>query len=451
MSLLLVGTGCVSSRYAKKGAKFEEANLFEQASEAYLISLGADRGNVDATIGLKRAGQRAVDEKAVKVIKANESDDIKEAVYKYLEIKNLVSKSSAFGINFTVSEMATSSFEEAKPRYIEQIYGQAHAHLEAENFQQAQVLLTEIKTIDPNYGGDVDDMLKTSKCEPMYRKAKAAYDQKMYRTAYTLFEALVKSSEGYKDAADIMKDALSKAQIVIKVDEFKSQQGTADFASNMRSSIILAINAKKNEFIKVVSASTQRLVGEQRQALAYGADMQVGNILIPKAILSGTVTECTEKAGKLIKTTKRGYLRREVKEKESIDGEVKIKVYYDKITYDLYEMNNSAVVGFKYQLVSIETGEVLIADVVRSEQTDKLVYVEFNGESANLVPGYWEYPDRNSAKDAVSENQSEINELRGLCKKKREITPASKLLLDASEAVVGNVANKINKYNPEGK
>lgn len=148
--------------------KFEQAGLWEQAANAYIRSLTANRDNIDAIVGLKRAGQRVLDERSLKVIKAYEYDDLKQTVYSYLDAESFKNQVASLGVDLTISNMATDYFNDAKPKYVDRIYAEAQAYLETEKFKEAELLLTEIKRLQPDYG-NTQDMLKVSKCEPLYR------------------------------------------------------------------------------------------------------------------------------------------------------------------------------------------------------------------------------------------------------------------------------------------
>lgn len=425
-----------------------EAGQYEQAAQAYLVSVAADKTNAEALAGLKSAGQRSIDEKAIRVIRAQEAEDVKTAVTTYMEIKDFVNKTSAVGVTLLISDMATTSFNEAKPIYLEQIYGEAQQKIEAAQFADALTLLIEVNTIEPGYS-EVDELLVIAKCEPIYRAAQLSFNAGKYRTAYMAYKSLVSDEGSYKDASDLMAQAFGKAQMTIKVDDFVAGRGNSASASTLKNELISSINGMNNEFIKVVdSKNIDRLVAEQQNAIANGAEIEIGQILAPKAILSGNISEFSKTSGNLVKNEQRGYLKKVVKEKKA-DGSIVDVTLYDKITYVEYKVKNAANVCLNYQLASIETSQVLIADKACVEKVDDLVYVEFSGDSKNLIPGYWEYPNKESAKDNMSTDKKEIEKLRAACKAKRAVKSADVLLEEAIAGVVTNVAQKINKYNPE--
>lgn len=447
---ILIGGGCASKKYAKKGMKFEQAGLWEQAADAYIRSLTANRDNIDAIVGLKRAGQRVLDERSLKVIKAYENDDLKQTVYSYLDAESFKNQAASLGVELTISNMATDYFTDAKPKYVEKIYAEAQTLLEAEKFKDAELLLTEIKRLQPDYG-NTQDMLKVSKCEPLYRQAKQYMEAAQYRKAYANLDRIIKDFNNYKDSRDLRDEALQKATITIKVTDFKSTAyNTEGIAKSVQAEVVSKLNALNNPFIKVIDVqSTDKIIEEQQRSINTGAELEVGKLLAAKALLSGEVTVIEASQGKLTKTEKRGYIREETKTKDPQTGQEKVNVTYRKAVYWVYNQKNSVSVALKFQLTSTETGTVMVSDFVRSNQTDEVYYATFDGPTAKLVPGYWEKIDADSPKDVVNDNQTDVRSLQELLKAKRDITSTSILTSNAIEDIARRTAQKINQYNPE--
>ena len=46
---------------------------------------------------------------------------------------------------------------------------------------------------------------------------------------------------------------------------------------------------------------------------------------------------------------------------------------------------------FQFELISTETGEILLTDVFSLENSAKVHYAEYEGDNKKLIPGYWEY------------------------------------------------------------
>ncbi|HRU86623.1 MAG TPA: hypothetical protein P5129_07860 [Tenuifilum sp.] len=447
---VLVGGGCASKKYAKKGMKFEQAGLWEQAADAYIRSLTAKRDNIDAIVGLKRAGQRVLDERSLKVIKAYENDDLKQAVYTYLDAEGFKNQAASLGVELSISNMATDYFNDAKPKYVEKIYSEAQTLLDAEKFKDAELLLTEVKRLQPDYG-NTQDMLKVSKCEPLYRQAKQFMDAAQYRKAYANLDKIVKEFTNYKDSYDLRYEALQKATVTIRVTDFKSTTyNTESFAKSVQAEVVSKLNALNNPFVKVIDVqSTDKIIEEQQRSVTTGSDLEIGKLLAAKALLSGEVSVIEVTQGKLNKTEKRGYIREESKTKDPKTGEEKVNVTYRKVIYWVYNQKNSLSVALKFQLASTETGAVMVSDFIRSNQADEVNYATFDGPSSKLVPGYWEKINADSPKDVINDNQLDVRNLQELLKAKRDIASMNTLMSNAIEDIAKRTAQKINQYNPE--
>lgn len=447
---VLVGGGCASKKYAKKGMKFEQAGLWEQAADAYIRSLTAKRDNIDAIVGLKRAGQRVLDERSLKVIKAYENDDLKQAVYTYLDAESFKNQAASLGVELSISNMATDYFNDAKPKYVEKIYSEAQTLLDAEKFKDAELLLTEVKRLQPDYG-NTQDMLMVSKCEPLYRQAKQFMDAAQYRKAYANLDKIVKEFTNYKDSRDLRDEALQKATITIRVTDFKSSTyNTESIAKSVQAEVVSKLNALNNPFIKVIDVqSTDKIIEEQQRSVTTGSDLEIGKLLAAKALLSGDVSVIEATQGKLNKTEKRGYIREETKTKDPKTGEEKVNVTYRKVIYWVYNQKNSVSVALKFQLTSTETGAVMVSDFIRSNQADEVNYATFDGPSSKLVPGYWEKINVDSPKDVINDNQLDVRNLQELLKAKRDIASMNTLMSNAIEDIAKRTAQKINQYNPE--
>jgi hypothetical protein len=346
--------------------------------------------------------------------------------------------------------MATDYFNDAKPKYVEKIYSEAQTLLDAEKFKDAELLLTEVKRLQPDYG-NTQDMLKVSKCEPLYRQAKQFMDAAQYRKAYANLDKIVKEFTNYKDSRDLRDEALQKATITIKVTDFKSTTyNTESFAKSVQAEVVSKLNALNNPFVKVIDVqSTDKIIEEQQRSVTTGSDLEIGKLLAAKALLSGEVSVIEVTQGKLNKTEKRGYIREETKTKDPKTGEEKVNVTYRKVLYWVYNQKNSVSVALKFQLTSTETGAVMVSDFIRSNQADEVNYATFDGPSSKLVPGYWEKINVDSPKDVINDNQLDVRNLQELLKAKRDIASMNTLMSNAIEDIAKRTAQKINQYNPE--
>ncbi len=440
--------GCVSKRYAKKGLKFEQAGLYEMAAEMYYQSMVANPKNVDAAIGLKKNGQRLLDDKGFEVSKAYLSGDDKAVVYNYIEAKAYMNKVNATGVSISISPMAQGYYDEAKPRYLSKLYDEARLLLEEEKFRESELLFAEIKLVDPLYQG-VDEHMKISQSEPLYRAGMEFLINGLYRSAYANFNSIITTHGTYKDSKDLRDEALSKGMITIAIEIIRNNSSYKDAGTILQSRIVSDLNGLNNPFIKVIDTKpTQQYSSPQQHSSSIGVNIKVGQ-LAPKAVLKGTVLKFDANDGKVKREEKRGYLKEEIIVKDKDTGEDRKETKYHKVTYMEISRENSVEAAFQYQLNSTETSAVLVSDAINQNVSDAIRYATFSGDKNKLVPGYWEFTDKNSPKDKIDDNPGAVKALQNLLSANQNIKSVSTLQLETIEKISSRVAHKINQYNPE--
>ncbi len=450
--LLVIGMvvlgGCASKRYAKKGMKYQQAGLYELAADMFYQSMLKNPKNIDAAIGLKTNGQRLLDDKILAVHQAYSSGNDKETVYKFLETKAYRDKVNATGVMISYPQRTEDYFAEAKPRYLSKLYNEARILLDEENFSDAEKLFAEIKSIDPGYQG-VDEHMKISKCEPLYREGSEFLTNGYFRKAYANFNSIIVNHGTYKDSKDLRDEALEKGMITIAIAPVKSKYRiSSSLLSLLESKISRELTSLKNPFIKIVDIKNTEIFLDQQQ---QGSNVEVGQLLAAKALLSGKIISLTKVDGDLRKEEKRGYLKEEYSVKDKATAETRKEYRYHKVIYYEYIQENSVDVSFQYQLSSTETSSVLISDVINSGEDDKIHYATFEGKSENLIPGYWEFKQKDSPRDKKNESPSAVKELQSLFKASKNVETVEKLQDKVFDEIASNVALKINNYNPENQ
>jgi len=449
IGVILVGSSCASKRYAKQGLKYEQAGMYEMAAQSYYQSLMSKKENIDARIGLKKNGQMLLDKKVLTVQQAYDASDDKKTVYSYLDAKGYQDQVAALGIDLMMSDQTTEMFKEAKARYIEKTFNDAQLLLEDEKFSQADELLAEIKKLEPGYSNS-DELIKVSKCEPIYRQGKEFLNTSMYRKSYASFDQIVKNYGSYKDAKDLRDEALSKGMITISISKIENKTSYEKLQDQIDSKIRTSLNNLRNPFIKIIdSQNTNQLIQEQQRGLNQGSEIQVGKILAAKALFTGSIIAFEVNEGKFKKDERHGYLKEEITIKDPTTGMIKKNYKYSKVTYFVCKQANSVNSSFQYQLTSTESSAVIVSDAMDISANDEVNYAVFQGNNAQLVPGYWERIDKDSPKDRVDDSPASVEKLQELLKSKKNIKNIETLKVQVLNAIADRVAKKISVYNPE--
>lgn len=449
VGFIAFGTSCASKRYAKKGAKFEEAGMYEMAAQSYLKSLQANNNNIDARIGLKKNGQRLLDQKVLAVHGAYDAGDDKKTVYSYLDAKAYQDQVASLGVELIMTERTPELFKDAKAKYVERIYNEAQLLLEDEKFKQSEDIFAEVKQLEPGYGNS-DELMKVSKSEPIYRQGKEFLNTGMYRKSYASFDQIIRNQGTYKDSKELRDEALAKGMITITFNAIENKTNYDNLQVIIESKVKSSLNGLNNPFVKVIdNQNTNQLIQEQQRGLNQGSDIQVGKILAVKAIFAGSLMNFKINEGRLVKQDKRGFLKEEYTVKDPVTGESKKNYKYNKVTYTEFKQENQIASSFQYQLTSTESSAIMVSDAMDINASDDIHYIMFEGNGSHLVPGYWEYIDKDSPKDKINDSSTDIGNLRELLKSRRNIKSIETLKSEVLDGIAARVAKKINSYNPE--
>lgn len=449
LAILLAGQACTSKRLVKQARNLENEGFYEMAAENYFRSLRSNPGNIEAATGLRRTAQRTIDSKASVVNQAYFSGNDRETVYKYLDMLSYQERIGGTGVEILIPSQTLSFYEESKPRFLDRSFEEARLLLEEENFSQAESIFSEIKRIDPLYQ-DVDRFMRISSNEPVYRKGTEQLNSGLFRSAYQTFTSLLENHGAYKDAKELRDDALLKGMLTIAVGDFDNRSGSRSAHISLRNRIISEIINLGNPFIRVVDdRNTEVFLKEQVLAAGLGKEMKIGQLKAARALLTGSLTGFDIREGRLMRSEKKAFLKEEITIEDSATGEKTTEIVYHKVTYHEYRRENRASGSFQYQLSSTETGVVLVSGVIDLNPADQVHYATFEGNPKDLVPGYWEYSDRNSARDNIQDDAVNIKNLQGLFSARQTIKTAEILQKELTGGLAVAVSRAINEYNPE--
>lgn len=451
LPVFLILFGCASKRYAKKGLEFEQAGMYNQAAEMYYQSVVKNPKNVEAQIGLKKNGQMALDNELGKFLNYYNADQTKDAVFKFRECDQLFKKYKSVGTELNLPSHYKDYYNEVKVIYLENRYNEAYLLLTEEQYAAAEDIFNEILTIQPGYQ-DVNALINTAHYEPIYREAKELMNLDKYRKSYYKFQEILKHLPNYKDAKELNDNVLDKATLTIVVIDFKNKSRYHGTENEIKAEIQKALNNSDFPFIKLIDReNTDEILSEQLYALEGNTDenlsAKAGKMLGAKALLTGIIINYNVNEGNLNKELKKGYIKEKIVKKK---GEEKIVTYkYNKTTYNEFSMNREVSCRFQYKLISTETGEILVTDAISRRKSDQIHYAKFEGDTKNLVPGYWVKKSSKSPKDVINDDAASVNELKRLLQARKKIKTVNQLKTEIYDEIAQHVTKKIEQYDPE--
>ncbi|MEZ5197228.1 MAG: hypothetical protein R2764_12750 [Bacteroidales bacterium] len=442
--ILLILSGCASKKFTKKGDKFEDAGLYEDAAEYYYQAVKKKDSNLDAKIGLRKNGQLLLDQKLSDFNNAYVQGDYKKAVYDFIRAEDYYYKVKAVGVNLEFPEKNREYYQEAKEEYLTVKYSEGIDKLNREDFASAQKVFKEIMDIDPNYK-DAKDQFMVAKFEPMYREAIQWLENDLYRKAYYQFESILAVTGQYKQAFILKDEAREKATIRIVVSDFSNASyNYREVSNSLNSKIRGKLSSTNNPFLKIIDPQTLDVNLYDNGIV----NMQAANLAGINAVLTGRVEKISEIAGKLNKTQQKGYLK-EIRKVKNEAGEEVEKAFYSKTEYFEYNVQNNANLDVSFKLVSTENNEVLVSDLLTMGNSDFAHYATFEGDYKKLVPGHWKSKNGNSPEDVIKDNVSDVRNLRNLMEAKRTAKSPSTLLVELITETTDGITSKVENYNPE--
>jgi hypothetical protein len=427
----------------KKGVKLDEAGMYSEASEYYINALARKKTNVDAKIALNKTGQKVLDEKLMEFYQAQAVDDHKRAVYTFLEATSFSDRVDLVGVELEIPRNYDEMFAESRKQYVADLYSKANNELEEENYQDANNYFAEIKRLLPEYR-NVETLSKIAFQEPLYQEGLKLYEQSEYREAYRLFHQ-INERGNYKDSKNLEDICLENGKYTVGIVALKnsSKQSGADEA--IASAIAREAINSNNPFLKILDRSqTENILKEQYLSMSGRVEVSqanmAGELLGAEALLTGEIIRAEVNQGGTEKVGRRGFkaIPRQVKDQKT--GKSKTVYSYDRVNYYEITKQNQAIVSFQYRLVSTRTGEVLAADVITIEKSDRTEYIDYSGDIRYLYPGTW---GSNSSLDRVDRNYSRKNALNQKASGRKEVRSSEALATDAYSDIANRVAKAL--------
>ena len=436
----------------KKGDKFAEKNLYQDACNQYMKALDKKGDFITAKEGLRFSGQKQVNTYLDEFFKSKNFGDKRAAIYHYINADDLKERIKKYNITIDIPSTYTTDYNSLVDNYVSTIYVQAMDLLEQENFSESEKLLKEVALLKPNFK-DVNNLKNVATFEPIYRKANEFLELEKFRSAYYEYD---KIPDSYQETKQRKALALEAGLFTIAIVEFENatrQSGGESAISALVSDKMMKLN---NPFIKLVDRTyTQSFIDEQIMGLsgqvAENTNAQAGELIGAKAIISGKLVSFSKQKNPIVRTEKKAWAERKVRKYDEETEKYFYETVYDKIKYQEYRGSTSVQVGFQFQLISTESGEILLTKLINLNRRDEVHFAESNTNYRNIVPGNWRWQSKQSPNDVVETSYSQKRALRSLFKNKKTLLSVNTLANDIYQEIATEVSQMVNNYNPENE
>jgi tetratricopeptide (TPR) repeat protein len=440
-----------SSSYYNKGTQLEQAGMTEEAARYYLLALQRNPNNVEAQIGMKKNGQHVLDEKLTNFYKAHATESWREAVYTYKDAEEYHTRVGRY-VKLNFPPYYPQYYEEAKTQYMQQRYTEALDLMEKQRYEQAELIFKEISTIDPHYE-DVQKLKKTTTIEPIYQNGLTAMEAKKYKEAYNYFKQVVDAKGSYKDALQHMEFCRNESILTVAALPFEDNTNrNADLADKIYAKILRDASNSGNEFIVWIDRKNlEKIIEEQKLGMSglINKDQaaSTGKLLGAKAVLIGKVLSYNEKREEVKEFERKGYLGVTERRYDPVRNFYFNATTYRKTKYKEFYGESNVTLVFEFSLISSETGQILVTDVITITKEDKTHYASFEGNHQSLFAGDWKSMSYESPEDRINNSIADKQSLdRLLNTRKRSMRTREELKLDAIDEAGKIAANKIREF-----
>ena len=454
--LMLVITGCNGpKKLTKKADALAVAGIHKEAVEFYIKALSKDRSHVSAIQGLRKSGSAVLNSFQSDFFRAYSNYEYKLAVYTYIDMEKFQTRLNKMNADLRIPRHSQEDYKDAKAKYLEQRFEEANEMMARESFTSAEEVFKEITTIEPNYGGeDMDNLMEISKLEPPYRDANIKLDLNKNRYAYYEFKKVVEVNPNYKDAKVKMDEALELAEYPIGVLKFKNFSYESGADVKVYSMMMDDLIKNKGPFLKVLDRSNMDRVLNEKHVTVNGwlsgkEAVEAGGFIGAKAILSGKIISVIKSSKSPKPKIVRGYKKRVVKTYNKSTKKTTSKNVYDKVSFKNYKGHNSVKIMFQFMLVSAETGEVLLSEVVEEKIRSEVNYNVYAGNYRDLVPGSWSFTWKKMPNDRIDHSRNGRRDLREKFNSSKKLRSFSSIISEAYSSVGKESARKVYQFNPE--
>ena len=435
--LASIMTSCNGSKaFVKRGEKMEEVGLMRQAADYYFTAVLKDRSNPDAIVSLQRAGQWVLNEKIDRFEQAHLAGDRPAAVLVYEDALQYLERVKRAGVQLLILESAKSAFQQVRHAHLEALYAQGMEALENEQFDSAQEAFDEVVRLDPEF----EDAAKWSHiayCEPRYRQAKVHFEGGEWRSAHQLFSEVIARDSDFKEAQNLREETLSNGLFTIALLPFENGTNRSGLDSKFRSYVEQALMQSSDPFLEVVDRENQALILQEQQLALSGvlnsnSAIEVGELLGAQTLLKGQVVNCEVVTSNFQREDKQGYESYRV---ARITEEGK-KVYdkkYRPVPYREVSANRQVRITFRVTLISLETGQNVMSEMLSAETFDSVRFAEYGGDHNNVFP----------SNKIGGVNRMGKRGLEALLNARKTLSEESVMVNNTVEVLTGDIRNQI--------
>lgn len=374
--------------YVKKANKMESAGMMEQAAAHYMTALSKKPENLDAITGLNRTGQIVLQQNFASFDEAVILNDRETAISSFQDADKYFEKVKSFGVTLVFPAEKRTRFESVKNAHVREIYVEASNNLENLQYEEALAIFETIENLVPGFK-DAKELGDYCYCKPRYINAGQNMENELFRSAHKLYSEIVARDAGYEDAQARLQESLDSGKYTVALMKFDNGTTTVNVQNKLSAYVEQRLIDSSDPFLTIVDRESIELILQEQHlelsGLTSGAELEIGSLLGAKAIIKGTVMDCSYSRSSLQQQNKSGFEKYRV-EKVNSEGKKYYETKYRPTNYRTYNQTGTLNMSFNLKMISMETGTVLKSETVQVNLSDQINYAYYGGNKNNLYP-----------------------------------------------------------------
>lgn len=362
---------------------------YSDAADNYYTAFLTNPNNSKAKLGLQKSAQMVLGAKfsafAKHVVAGNNEDALRQYNYSKDYFNNLKN----IGIDLNWQTLYDQLYEETKQEFIGKQYDIGLGLIKENKFDKAELAFDRILEFDSSYK-NVSVLRIQSVVEPLYNQGLKYMEVKNYKSAYKVFNQVASFDKSYKQTMQLLNESLLKASLPIAAILVSKKTFANQEDSSFYQLLVNRLGNSKNPFLKIIDRNLlENLLKEKAFGITEITDAETaskaGKLIGAKYFLLINVSDVIFdelKPTTSIETAYESFSQRVVNE----TGDAQSVIKFKKVDYKETKQYRKVAAKVSYQLVSVQSGQIVSSEVFSDEAFDAHVYARFDGNKDNLYP-----------------------------------------------------------------
>lgn len=433
---------CVTSKgLTKKAINSEQSSDYTGAANLYYQALVKKRSNTQALNGLKRTGAKVLKDKLKQFDRSKDLKNFHDATYHFINAEAYQQKVQYVGIKLNIPEKYYPEYKEVKTAYLNEEYELGLKLIEQENFTAAEQKFNEIYKFDADFK-NVRELRDIAFLEPIYRNAESLKNSKNYRKAYFAYLDILDHVSDYKDSRTNLEYVLKEGQINISLIKNRHRSRYSIFTTNIENYTENALINANDPFINIVDRENLGIILNEQDLNQSGlvdeaSAVETGALSGAHYALTIEVTSVAYHETPNSFTRAYGYKKQKEEYFNESTQKNDTRITYKRVRYKHFSGANIVNLTAHIKIVSIETGKIILSNIIEEYQESFVNYIEYPRNTKRLF----------GEKDGkVNTSKAVQKELHILSKNPRHLMPEPELLKRIYDRISRDISQRtINK------